>query len=506
MERDCLAGNPEKDMQGCAEGTCTRVLEDIKAWAEDESDHALPFLFLYGLAGTGKSTIARSIALWAEKEKMLGAQVYLDPEAPPNATAVLSTIASQFAATEIPSVLCPSAVEVLGSEEPIAENPQPEGDLLPTDQTINQLGKANPNPIILVIIDSLDSIGEHEARSVLEALLRSRPRPLILKVLFTGRPESTQQSPIIATGVQRISMSNYRSWLKADIHTFLASAFRQAGTTLGLHSLAEDWATEQDILPLVKYAGDVFGVASDFVTFVNDEELKDPRGQLDLLLEWDIRVQRRVYKTMDARYRGILKAARTPVPSGTKTDGKMFEEWYQGVVGAISLSRDAIIARDALVSLSGQASVRFDTVLDRLRSVLISRTFPSLHPCFVDFTRDASRCTEPAMIINGEEHHGKIASRCFVSLGLRTKLATQRLPFHRRGEIIDGCTLYAERNWAYHLARSRVTAASGGEIAWGALEKDKFSTWVNELALDDEGVADLRQLMEWAASAWLFIP
>jgi hypothetical protein len=59
--------------QGCLPGTRKKILDDIMDWFADDGPSVY---WLRGLAGTGKTTIARSVADLAEQQGLLGASFF----------------------------------------------------------------------------------------------------------------------------------------------------------------------------------------------------------------------------------------------------------------------------------------------------------------------------------------------------------------------------------------------------------------------------------------------
>ncbi|KLO04308.1 hypothetical protein SCHPADRAFT_807154, partial [Schizopora paradoxa] len=57
----------------CYGETCNAILDKIKAWAGEEGQQ---MMWISGLAGTGKSTIAKTIATWAAEEGILGGNYF----------------------------------------------------------------------------------------------------------------------------------------------------------------------------------------------------------------------------------------------------------------------------------------------------------------------------------------------------------------------------------------------------------------------------------------------
>ncbi|KAF5672420.1 heterokaryon incompatibility protein het-E-1 [Fusarium circinatum] len=60
----------------CLENTLEDILRTIMDWAEDATDQSQTVFWLYGMAGTGKSTISRTIARSLSKARRLGASFF----------------------------------------------------------------------------------------------------------------------------------------------------------------------------------------------------------------------------------------------------------------------------------------------------------------------------------------------------------------------------------------------------------------------------------------------
>jgi hypothetical protein len=60
----------------CLEGTRVTILKEILSWSESPNDERPPVYWLSGLAGIGKSTIAKTVAERAQEKTMLGATFF----------------------------------------------------------------------------------------------------------------------------------------------------------------------------------------------------------------------------------------------------------------------------------------------------------------------------------------------------------------------------------------------------------------------------------------------
>jgi hypothetical protein len=60
----------------CLDGTRIAILDGIKAWISSRDNEPRSVYWLNGLAGTGKTTIAKSVAHFAADEGLLGASFF----------------------------------------------------------------------------------------------------------------------------------------------------------------------------------------------------------------------------------------------------------------------------------------------------------------------------------------------------------------------------------------------------------------------------------------------
>src|SRR2546423_8824901 len=83
----------------CHTGTRLEILEDIQSWGEGHNDSCI--FWLSGMAGTGKSTIARTVAENFDRQKRLGASFFFSrgQGLRAQATAFFTTLAIQLTET-----------------------------------------------------------------------------------------------------------------------------------------------------------------------------------------------------------------------------------------------------------------------------------------------------------------------------------------------------------------------------------------------------------------------
>ncbi|KAI0054342.1 hypothetical protein BV25DRAFT_1771257, partial [Artomyces pyxidatus] len=83
----------------CFEGTRVAILDMIKSWMENEDNDVPRVFWLNGLAGIGKSTIARTIAEFAQQRGVLGGSFFFmrGDNSLSQSTLVFPTLAHQLA-------------------------------------------------------------------------------------------------------------------------------------------------------------------------------------------------------------------------------------------------------------------------------------------------------------------------------------------------------------------------------------------------------------------------
>ncbi|KAI5122722.1 hypothetical protein M0805_009775 [Coniferiporia weirii] len=173
----------------CLEGTRTGILEKVEAWAASESK----LFWLHGVAGSGKSAIANSVAhMFRERQQLAGCFFCKrdDPECrePKNVMPTLAYDISKWHAAYRLLVL--PAVKG-GDELRLSKSLQWQFKLLFKDtlSTLAATPEHMPFKSLIVVVDALDECGDSDSRSELaEMLLEIASVVPWLKVFVTSRP------------------------------------------------------------------------------------------------------------------------------------------------------------------------------------------------------------------------------------------------------------------------------------------------------------------------------
>ncbi|KAF9512033.1 hypothetical protein BS47DRAFT_1115291 [Hydnum rufescens UP504] len=177
----------ENAPSSCLEGTRVAVLEEILTWLESANGEKPPVYWLNGLAGIGKSTIAKTVAEQAQEKGLLGATFFFSRSDKPlrDPGLVLPTLAFQLAQSD--SMLMEVIVDALKQDPGVGQRgllSQLQGLILTPLLTIDR----HRRPILL-ILDALDECEEKGAAEILHLMFAHLARIPFLRVLITSRPQ-----------------------------------------------------------------------------------------------------------------------------------------------------------------------------------------------------------------------------------------------------------------------------------------------------------------------------
>jgi hypothetical protein len=252
--------------KGCTEGTRTDILSAIMTWAESVSPESPAGYWMCGMAGTGKSTIAKSVCLMLEEKGLLGGAFFCSGQIQEckDYHNIIPTLAYQLALYSKDSPKITQAIEKVLVQDPniASQNPQLQLEqLLVPSISMRDVSAQNP---VVVVIDALDECeGISQVLEYLIPAIRQQKIPG-LKFFLTSRPEHhiSKYLDLQRLKQEMLLVQNFylhdveRSIVKKDIATFLE------------HEL-KDMDIQQDKLDiLVEQSGVLFIYAATVVKYV----------------------------------------------------------------------------------------------------------------------------------------------------------------------------------------------------------------------------------------------
>jgi hypothetical protein len=486
----------------CLPNTRVDLLQQIITWSENPN--AACIFWLNGMAGTGKSTIARTIACTCANQKRLGASFFFSRGRGDlsNATKFFTTLAAQLAHT-LPALkpyICRA----------IAENPDISQRVLREQwkhlifQPLSNL-KALQSQLLIFVIDALDECdNENDTQLILRLLAESKTLKTVrLRIFVTSRPETpircgfrdipeAHQDFVLHTIPQHI--------IEHDISIFLHQELEKIRKE---NDLSGGWPDENRIELLCQKSGGLFIYASTACRFIQD----DPEECLSLLLEDG-------HQELDDMYTEIMSRSIIDRKSSKKT--KSYEKIAQKrlndlrrIVGSVVIFFDSLPA----TMLARLLDMPVDTVFQRLHhlhSVLDVPESPKapillLHPSFRDFLLDPQRCADPRFWIDEKKAHNDLFVDCveLMSKHLKRDMCNLQLPGALTSEVekgvIEVClpldVQYACRFWIYHFQRGNIEICGYSQVH--TFLQTHFLHWLEALSLTgniSDGVLGMRAL------------
>jgi hypothetical protein len=472
------------------ESTREQLLRDIMAWAEAP---AAPVVFwLNGLAGTGKSTIARTICENLAKTGLLGASFFLSRQVAErrHAPNVVRTIAYQLARQQRAFADALSATlhdsPDLASSEVLRR--------VATELLFKPAGVLAEGITPVFVIDALDECtddnlgrpGGELLPLLLRGLLQMSGR---VKLLITSRnePAIVRMFESASLGMQRavVRLHDLDSVVvRADIRKYLTQSFANIVKNHPEMDLI-DWPSQEDLNTVASIADALFVFAATVIRFVGTPK-QNPRARLDIMLARRNGGSASPYRLLDRVY---LQVLRTSVLSEEPGDEVVLCESLRLVVGSIVAAQQPLsVAVHALLLDQDPADVRL--VVGSLSALLLSTNEEPVrifHPSFPDFIVDSRRCDESRFLVVLEEDHLHLAHGCLALLNrhLKYNIANlddfdvanadvENLDDHLIRGICQGSNIigpalpqalfYAARHWAAHVVLITAVDARLAEI------------------------------------------
>ncbi|EMD36495.1 hypothetical protein CERSUDRAFT_115528 [Gelatoporia subvermispora B] len=435
----------------CMEGTRVGILNDVRIWSR--TPDVARIFWLDGMAGTGKSAIARSICQDLLKDRLLGASFFCSRGARDDVALIIPTLAASLAHLSAPYRL---ALLDLLQEMPDAAYSTVEL------QVKNLLEKPLRNafgdkpPTLVFVVDALDECADPTATKNMVAALVSRSSHMPVKFFLTSRPERHIQMHFSSkcSHLHRILRLHdiEQHIVQSDINLYchqrlqeIREAWQNADPP---YEFPQQWPSGADIETLTNRAGTLFIYAFTALNHINKA---NPRSRLQELISVDSAPQRPLTKPLDDMYTLILKNA---LNADECTEMEILQA--KKLLAIILVLRESITV-SALAHLMGLSTQHLRGILDGLRAVVY---VPQQNDAsFEDYLTSHERAPE-AFRIDLFHGHEALAAGCIHIMdsdALHFNVSGCRSSYlpntHQTFATIPASLVYSCLHWVHHLIR-----------------------------------------------------
>ncbi|RKK81967.1 hypothetical protein BFJ68_g17582 [Fusarium oxysporum] len=446
----------------CLPNTRMGLLQDIDRWIDDPNSKTI--FWLNGMAGTGKSTISRTVARSRSKRGDLGASFFFKRGEMDrgNLNKLMPTLAYQLALS-IPGVAFFIKRTLDANPAIVGKSVKEQFEKLIQEPLSEAAATATTPSSVVMVIDALDECDqEADIRLLINIFSHAKTVRPHLRVFLTSRPELP-----IRLGFSEVQGSYQDLVLheippeivEHDIIVFLNDEFKKIrhdfNMTVGNErKLPPDWPGRPIVQSLARMAVPLFIFAATVCRFIGDRKRDSPPIQLCKVLDYESKGH---VSQLDRTYGPVLRSLITDV---SEDDKKQITKDFKMIVGSIAILANPLSVW-ALSQLLEVDPEMVDNRLDTLHSVLnipLTRKAPVrlLHLSF----RNYLITQEGGFQVDERHTHQTLAKHCLRVMGgaLRVNICGLSFPGTRRSTV-DSSELeeripphlqYACMHWVYH--------------------------------------------------------
>jgi hypothetical protein len=458
--------NEGKDV--CLPETRVELLEDIQTWVDDPKGKLV--WWLAGKTGTGKSTLARTVAANLSAKQQLSACFFFsrNHQSCHDASTFVTSIAYQLGkASPVLAKAMSAAIAKDGDLAKLEKGRSSQWERLVLEPLSFLRTGTGPQRVV-VVVDALDECNEvRDIISVLQLLGKADRPDIGLRVLLTSRPERPIEEEF-GDGKGLFSKSNRfdlgeipRPTVDKDISTLIRHELDRLKARLGVYGLPSDYLDGPLVERLTQKSDGLFIYAKVACGYIDggdhpgQQQSTTPKQRLDLVLTDE------GFKDLDSLYAKILERAVSGDDESLVT--KQLRQVLEALVAMFEPTPETTFRK---LCPGGLDPVLVNARLGSLQSVLMARDKPVqvFHESFRTFLlRKADR----RFLIDEKEAHRSLFGTNLAHLSDVQNPALRRdmLNLARPGVIMDqielhraerdGCvsaeTRYACRYWVDHL-------------------------------------------------------
>ncbi|KAJ0425222.1 hypothetical protein BJY00DRAFT_308549 [Aspergillus carlsbadensis] len=462
----------------CLKGTRASILSKIQSWCQDPD--AKPIIWVHGMAGTGKSTVARTVAAACLSDGelvnggslsdrvLLGPTFFFDRghEGRMNVRQLFLTLSHTLAHIPVLSAVKGFICDTIRKEPNIENAP------------LNEQWRLKGTTLLL-IFDALDEASSSpDMANALRAMHSvNSVKNLRVKILLTSWKVEGIQNVLgkelgnLVEPVELLSTNSVPGGTPMDDITLFVK--HELGEIRHKLDLVQGWPSQDDFESLVQKCEGLFLYAATACRFLaNADGLGDLEARLQMILASTVETHS-PEETLDKIYDIIVKHA-LEKDEVTHEWKESFIHRFQQEVGGLMFLLEAV----SLEGLSSLLSVSKPDMRRTLRDLSPIIKVPTnnkspirlLHQSFRDYLLAEERCKDARLRVNKQDQHGVLAECCL-------RLIRERLQK-------DICGLGRPGILAAHLCQGPADLL-GSDDLHDFLETN-FLQWLEAMSLPDQ--------------------
>ncbi|KAH6667462.1 vegetative incompatibility protein HET-E-1 [Halenospora varia] len=448
----------------CFPDTRVDLLQEIYNWADGQDERCI--FWLNGLAGTGKSTIARTVARRYFDQKRLGASFFFSKGGGDvgHAGKFFTSFATQLA-RNVPQIQRFISDAITEQNDITNQSLHDQWRHL-VFRPLSRLEGSSSLSSYVLIVDALDECdNEDHIQMILQLLAEARSLKIRLRVLITSRPEVP-----IRYGFCQIPHTEHHGFIlhnieaaivDHDIFTFLDYEMRSIGQEW---ALGPGWPGEQALRKLVINASGLFIWAATACRFIREGRVYAAKRLL-MMLEGSTSTLA-AEQHLNNVYTTVLKSTIHEEYLETEKEDRYLV--LKQVLGTVVLLYSPL-SIDSLTRLLYVPKETIEGGLAELHSILdipkdTGRPLRLHHPSFRDFLLNKDRCRDLNFWVDERQAHRTLAGSCIrlMSNALKQDICGQEAPgtlvADAESSRIEKClpleVRYACLYWVQHLQKS----------------------------------------------------
>jgi hypothetical protein len=455
------------------------LLQEIYSWADGQDERCI--FWLNGLAGTGKSTIARTVAHRYFHQNRLGASFFFSRGGGDvsHASKFFTSIAMQLA-RNVPQIQRFISDAVIEQNDIANQSLRNQWRYLVL-RPLSRLDSSSSPSSYVLIVDALDECdSKDDIRMILQLLTEARTLETIrLRVFLTSRPEIP-----IRHGFYYIPEAEHKDFVLHNIALEIVNHDISIFVEYNLEVIKQErpleagWPGPEAIRRLVQNANGLFIWAATACRFIREGKKRQViKNRLSRILQRTGSITE-PEKQLNEIYITVLRHSIPP-----KFSDREKEEFYsklRNMLGSIVVLLSPLSAHSLSKLLTNEdqslsnedqplSNEDLNETLEDLHAILdipknLTRPVRLHHPSFRDFLLSKDRCTDSNFWVDEKQAHQTLADNCIqlMSNYLRQDVCGQQAPgtlvTNVESSRIEQClppeAKYACLYWIQHLQKS----------------------------------------------------